>query len=68
MGDHLTFSPLLIEEGTATGAEIADHRDAKTFQSSTYRGRHCNDYQEGREEADTDDFQSSTYRGRHCNC
>ena len=38
------------------------------FQSSTYRGRHCNDPPSKRQLMVPPLFQSSTYRGRHCNC
>ena len=39
----IAFSPLLIEEGTATLRQIASSSGtSQTFQSSTYRGRHCN--------------------------
>ena len=36
------FSPLLIEEGTATRVRRRTHGTSRNFQSSTYRGRHCN--------------------------
>ena len=61
------FSPLLIEEGTATPPMTPRASVELSFQSSTYRGRHCNSGEGARARLHTDRFQSSTYRGRHCN-
>ena len=41
-GRARAFSPLLIEEGTATDDKPEPHGCPPSFQSSTYRGRHCN--------------------------
>ena len=63
----VSFSPLLIEEGTATaGRGDCSPRPTEVFQSSTYRGRHCNSI-EAAPCCNCWNFQSSTYRGRHCN-
>ena len=42
-------------------------RSKVVFQSSTYRGRHCNGTVGRDGVASKRGFQSSTYRGRHCN-
>ena len=40
--EAMAFSPLLIEEGTATISRPRRRLAGSSFQSSTYRGRHCN--------------------------